>query len=203
MAAVHLSHASEACSTSVLPVNYRSVHCTVSRNIRNCTWKPRESWTIFGPRQLKIDPWGSARLFWFPWPLSTELYADDALIHQQTRKIQQQKSAISYNTNDSIDRHAVKTPSLLLICGRSPGVESLVLKKPRLFKLADCYTVTPLPACQLEIKSSLMSQSTSISVFCWGKTWNGLTTSMKLCPKRHEKLACFVSWCTTSMTPWQ
>ena len=41
-------------------------------------------------------------------PLSTELYADDALIHQQTRKIQQQKSAISYNTNDSIDRHAVE-----------------------------------------------------------------------------------------------
>ena len=99
-------------------------------------------------------------------PLSTELYADDALIHQQTRKIQQQKSAISYNTNDSIDRHAVETPSLLLIYGRSPGMESLVLKKPRLFKLADCSTVTPLPACQLEIKSSLMSQSTSISVFC-------------------------------------
>ena len=41
-------------------------------------------------------------------PVSTELYADDALIHQQTRKIQQQKSAISYNTNDSIDRHAVE-----------------------------------------------------------------------------------------------
>ena len=41
-------------------------------------------------------------------PLSTELFADDALIHQQTRKIQQQKSAISYNTNDSIGRHAVK-----------------------------------------------------------------------------------------------
>ena len=57
-----------------------------------------------------------------------------------------------------------KTPSLLLIYGRSPGMKSLVLKKPRLFKLADCYTVTPLLACQLEIKSSLMSQSTSISV---------------------------------------
>ena len=59
-----------------------------------------------------------------------------------------------------------KTPSLLLIYGRSPGMESLVLKKPRLFKLADCYTATPLSACRLEIKSSLMSQSTSISVFC-------------------------------------
>ena len=41
-------------------------------------------------------------------PLSTELYADDALIHQQTQKIQQQKRAVSYHTNDSIDRHAVE-----------------------------------------------------------------------------------------------
>ena len=41
-------------------------------------------------------------------PLSTELYADDALIHQQTQKIQPQKSATSFHTNDSIDRHAVE-----------------------------------------------------------------------------------------------
>ena len=103
-------------------------------------------------------------------PLSTELYADDALIHQQTRKIQQQKSAISYNTNDSIDRHAVEFQDSItaadLRAQSWPMMESLVLKKPRLFKLADCYTVTPLPACQLDIKSSLMSQFTSISVFC-------------------------------------
>ena len=90
-----------------------------------------------------------------------------------------------------------KTPSLLLIYGRTPGKESLVLKKPRLFKSANPgYTVTPLPACQLAIKWSLMSQSTSISVFCWGKTWNGLSTSMKSNPKQHGNLACFVSWCT-------
>ena len=37
MAAVRLSN--EARSTSVLPVDYRSVHCTVYRNIHNCTWK--------------------------------------------------------------------------------------------------------------------------------------------------------------------
>ena len=28
--------------------------------------KDRESWTIVGPRHLKIDPWSAARLFWIP-----------------------------------------------------------------------------------------------------------------------------------------
>ena len=138
-------------------------------------------------------------------PLSTELYADDALIRQQTRKIHNRRARyLTTLMTPSTDMPwNLRTPSLLLIYGRSPCMGSLVLKKPRLFKLADCHTVTPLPACQLEIKSSLMSQSTIMLVSCWGKAWNGLTTSMKLCPKRHGKLACFVSWCTTSTTPWK
>ena len=91
-----------------------------------------------------------------------------------------------------------KTPSLLLIYGHIHGMESLVLKTPRLFKLAYCYTVTPLPTCQLEIKSSLVTQSTNISVFCRGKAWIGLTTSMKSYPKviskatRKAGLLCFM-----------
>ena len=54
MAAVHLSKWSAL---------YKCPACRLSY----CTWKRREFWTIFGPRQLKIDQWSSTSLFWFPW----------------------------------------------------------------------------------------------------------------------------------------